>query len=104
MTEALGRLLSITIRSGIDIASIKKQVEGIRCITCIADPGTHVLSCPDAMGKTIEYILNGSNKFDLDVTAGPRSVMICPEDGCGGIMEPESGCYVCRNCGFSKCS
>ncbi len=104
MTEALGRLLSITIRSGIDIGSIKKQVEGIRCITCIADPGTHVLSCPDAMGKTIEYILNGSNKFDLDVTGGPRSVMLCPEDGCGGIMEPESGCYVCRNCGFSKCS
>ncbi len=104
MTEALGRLLSITIRSGIAIDSIKKQVEGIRCITCIADTNTHVLSCPDAMGKTIEYFLNGSNKFDMDITGGPRSVMLCPEEGCGGIMEPESGCYVCRNCGYSKCS
>ncbi|GAJ10762.1 unnamed protein product, partial [marine sediment metagenome] len=52
----------------------------------------------------IDFYLNGSNKFDLDITSGPRSIMICPEDGCGGIMEPEGGCYVCRNCGYSKCS
>jgi len=104
LTEAVGRLISIAIRSGIDINSVKKQVEGIRCITCIADPETHVLSCPDAMAKAIDFYLNGSNKFDLSATSGPRSVMICPEEGCGGIMEPEGGCYVCRNCGFSKCS
>ena len=104
LTEAVGRLISIAIRSGIDIESVKKQVEGIRCITCIADAETHVLSCPDAMGKAIDFYLNGSNKFDFGITNGPRSIMICPEDGCGGIMEPEGGCYVCRNCGFSKCS
>lgn len=104
LTEAVGRLISIAIRSGIDIESVKKQVEGIRCITCIADDETHVLSCPDAMGKAIDFYLNGSNKFDFGITNGPRSIMICPEDGCGGIMEPEGGCYICRNCGFSKCS
>ncbi|MBA7567738.1 hypothetical protein ES708_09455 [subsurface metagenome] len=104
LTEAVGRLISIAIRSGIDIESVKKQVEGIRCITCIADVETHVLSCPDAMGKAIDFYLNGSNKFDFGITNGPRSIMICPEDGCGGIMEPEGGCYVCRNCGYSKCS
>ena len=102
LTEAVGRLISIAIRSGIDIESVKKQVKGIRCITCIADPETHVLSCPDAMSKAIDFYLSGSNKFDLDITSGPRSVMICPE--CSGIMEPEGGCYVCRNCGYSKCS
>jgi ribonucleoside-diphosphate reductase alpha chain len=104
LTEAVGRLISIAIRSGIDIESVKSQVEGIRCVTCIADSETHVLSCPDAMGKAIDFYLNGSNKFDLAVTSGPRSVMICPEEGCGGIMEPEGGCYVCRSCGYSKCS
>ncbi|MBN2072432.1 MAG: TSCPD domain-containing protein, partial [Actinobacteria bacterium] len=104
LTEAVGRLLSISIRAGIDINEIKKQVEGIRCITCIADPETHVLSCPDAIAKTLEFYLKGSNKFDFDVTSGPKSVMICPEEGCGGIMEPEGGCYVCRNCGYSRCS
>ncbi len=104
LTETIGRLISISIRSGVVIESIQKQLEGIRCITCIADDTSHVLSCPDAIGKAIEFYLKGSNKFDLDIKAGPRSVMICPEDGCGGIMEPESGCYVCRNCGYSKCS
>ncbi|MGM0366921.1 MAG: TSCPD domain-containing protein, partial [Actinomycetota bacterium] len=104
LTEAIGRLISISIRSGIAIGSIQSQLEGIRCITCIADNKTHVLSCPDAIGKAMEFYLKGTNKFDLDVKGGPRSIMICPEDGCGGIMEPEGGCYVCRNCGYSKCS
>lgn len=104
LSEAVSRLISITIRSGIEIESILKQVSGIRCITCIADDETHVLSCPDAIGKAIEFYLKGYNKFDLNAKSGPKSVMICPEEGCGGIMEPEGGCYVCRNCGFSKCS
>ncbi len=104
LTEAIGRLISIGIRSGIALESIQKQLEGIRCITCIADSKTHVLSCPDAIAKAMEYSLKGTNKFDLDVRGGPRSVMLCPEEGCGGIMEPEGGCYVCRNCGYSKCS
>jgi len=104
LTEAVGRLLSISIRSGMDLDEIKGQVEGIRCITCIADENTSVLSCTDAIGKAIEFSLKGYNKFDFDVTSGPRSIMICPEIDCGGIMEPESGCYVCRNCGYSKCS
>lgn len=104
LTEAIGRLISISIRSGIEIDSILSQLEGIRCITCIADDNTHVLSCPDAIGKAIEYSAKGTNKFDLDIKSGPKSLMICPEEDCGGIMEPEGGCYVCRNCGYSKCS
>ncbi|MDD3520734.1 MAG: vitamin B12-dependent ribonucleotide reductase [Actinomycetota bacterium] len=104
LSAAIGRLISIAIRSGIDMNSIQKQIRGIRCITCIADRDTHVLSCPDAIGKAIEFYLKGTNKFDFDATSGPKSVMICPEEGCGGIMEPEGGCYVCRVCGFSKCS
>lgn len=104
LSEAVSRLISITIRSGIEIESIMKQVSGIRCITCIADDDTHVLSCPDAIGKAIEFCIKGYNKFDFNVAGGPKSIMICPEEGCGGIMQPEGGCYVCRNCGFSKCS
>jgi ribonucleoside-diphosphate reductase alpha chain len=104
LSEAVSRLISITIRSGIEIDSILKQISGIRCITCIADEETHVLSCPDAMGKAIEFYLKGYNKFDLNIAGGPKSIMICPEEGCGGIMQPEGGCYVCRICGYSKCS
>ncbi len=102
LTEAVGRLISIAIRSGIDIESVKNQLEGVRCITCIADSETHVLSCPDAMSKAVDFYLRGSTKFDMGITNGPRSIMVCPE--CSGLMEPEGGCYICRNCGFSKCS
>ena len=104
LSEALSRLISVSIRAGIDITSITHQVLGIRCITCIADRNTHVLSCPDAIGKALEFSQNGINKFDLDFAGGPKSIMLCPEEGCGGIMEPEGGCYICRVCGFSKCS
>ena len=104
LSEAVSRLISITIRSGIEIDSILKQISGIRCITCIADENTHVLSCPDAIGKAIEFYNKGYNKFDFNTASGPKSIMLCPEEGCGGIMQPEGGCYVCRNCGFSKCS
>jgi ribonucleoside-diphosphate reductase alpha chain len=104
LSEALSRLISVSIRAGIDITSITHQVLGIRCITCIADRNTHVLSCPDAIGKALEFSENGINKFDLDFAGGPKSIMLCPEEGCGGIMEPEGGCYICRACGFSKCS
>jgi ribonucleoside-diphosphate reductase alpha chain len=102
LTEAVGRLISIAIRSGIDLESIKDQLKGIRCAACIADPGTHVLSCPDAIAKAIDFYFDGTDKFDLGATSGPRSLVVCPE--CGEIMEPEGGCYLCRNCGYSKCS
>jgi len=102
LTEAVGRLVSISIRSGIDLESVKEQLKGIRCATCIADSETHVLSCPDAISKAIDFYLNGTSKFDLSATKGPRSLVVCPE--CGDVMEPEGGCYVCRNCGYSKCS
>ncbi|MEA2015803.1 MAG: ribonucleotide reductase N-terminal alpha domain-containing protein [Actinomycetota bacterium] len=102
LAEAVGRLISIAIRSGIDIESIKNQLEGIRCATCIADNNTHVLSCPDAIAKAVDFYLKGTNKFDLNAASGPRSLVVCPE--CGEIMEPEGGCYTCRSCGYSKCS
>ncbi len=102
LTEAVGRLISIAIRSGIDLESIKDQLKGIRCATCIADPETHVLSCPDAIAKAIDFYFDGTDKFELGATSGPRSLVVCPE--CGEIMEPEGGCYLCRNCGYSKCS
>ena len=68
LSEAISRLISITIRSGIEIDAILKQISGIRCITCIADDKTHVLSCPDAIGKAIEYYIKGYNKFDLNIS------------------------------------
>ncbi|MCK7488934.1 MAG: TSCPD domain-containing protein [Anaerotruncus sp.] len=93
LSAALSRVISISLRSGIATDAIIDQLKGIRCIGCIIDPDTKVLSCPDAIGKAIEKFQNGHNRFDLNVLAGPRTVMVCPEPGCGGLMVPDSGCY-----------
>ncbi|MFP4456410.1 MAG: vitamin B12-dependent ribonucleotide reductase [Clostridia bacterium] len=103
MAEALARLISIAIRSGIDTDEIIGQLKGIRCVGCIIDDDTQVLSCPDAIAQSIEKVVKGYNEFDLDFVGGPRGVEICPEDGCGGLLVYEDGCYICKNCGYTKC-
>lgn len=103
LSEAVARLVSIALRSGIEPGVIVDQIKGIKCIGCIIDPETRVLSCPDAIGKAIEKFVNGHNKFDLSVVSGPKTVLMCPEPGCGGFMVHEGGCYTCTSCGYSKC-
>lgn len=101
LSDAVSRLISLALRSGVDVDAILDQVKGIRCVGCIVDPETWVLSCPDAIGKTIEKHIKGSIKFDLNVVKGPQSILICPD--CGGVVIPQNGCITCSNCGYSKC-
>lgn len=102
LSDAVSRLISLALRSGVDVNSILDQIKGIRCVGCIVDPETWVLSCPDAIGKTIEKYANGTVKYDLNVAKGPQSLLICPD--CGGVMIPQDGCATCTNCGYSRCS
>ncbi|MGI6357964.1 MAG: vitamin B12-dependent ribonucleotide reductase [Bacillota bacterium] len=101
LSDAVSRLISLALRAGVDVDAILDQVKGIRCVGCIVDPETWVLSCPDAIGKTIEKVVKGSVKFDLNVAKGPQSLLICPD--CGGVVVPQNGCITCSNCGYSKC-
>ncbi|MBI2864675.1 MAG: vitamin B12-dependent ribonucleotide reductase [Chloroflexi bacterium] len=104
LSETLSRLISLALRSGVDVDSILRQLRGRICTGCIIDKDeTKVLSCPDAIGKTIEKHLNGFNRFEVNPLGGPRSVEICPEPGCGGLMVHENGCVKCLNCGHSRC-
>ncbi len=104
--EAVSRMVSLALRAGIDPKSIVEQLRGIRCPIPTWHEGEMVLSCADAIGRTLERALNeiqgiqGQPKISfsgLDMGLCPQ----CPE--CGGIMETESGCAVCKSCGFSKC-
>ena len=103
MVSSLCRVISIALRSGISVDPILEQLVGIRCTGCIADPGTTVLSCPDALGHTIKRCLKQSNRVVLDKAARPN-IPICDE--CGSIMIFNEGCYHCSNpaCSASKCS
>jgi len=102
LSAAVSRLISLALRSGVEVEAILDQIKGIRCVACIVDPETWVLSCPDAIGKTIEKYVNGKVRFDLNVARGPQSLLICPE--CGGVLVPQDGCATCANCGYSRCS
>lgn len=117
-SEATSRLVSIALRSGMDVKSIVEQLKGIRCPSTIRQKGLKVLSCPDAIGRLIEKVARIQNGKDEEIAselsgidtwdiprptakcdAEPNST--CPE--CGEPVEHEGGCVVCRNCGFSKC-
>jgi ribonucleoside-diphosphate reductase alpha chain len=105
--EATGRLISIALRTGINPRSIIKHLRGIRCPSPAWGAGGAVLSCADAIGIALERYLNAKGTGEvfegisrttekLDCLMGA-----CPD--CGGAIEHEGGCVVCRLCGFSRC-
>lgn len=109
-SEATSRLISIALRSGMDVKAIIEQLKGIRCHSTIrkkanGNNNINVLSCPDAIGKALEKVLKIENNFqNLEIIKDPipdDKKSICPE--CGSKVEHEGGCVVCRNCGYSKC-
>lgn len=104
-SEALGRLVSLALRSGLDPDSIIKQLKGIRCPSPSWHNGGPTLSCPDAVAKALEHFLAGGER-PARHGAGERDVPDmapeCPE--CGAMVEFVEGCAVCRSCGYSQCS
>ncbi|MDI6736705.1 MAG: vitamin B12-dependent ribonucleotide reductase [bacterium] len=105
-SEAVSRLTSLALRSGIDPEIIIKQLKGIRCPSPLWQKGGMVLSCPDAISKAIErYLTNGSGTESLKKTTMTKASAgiypECPE--CGDLLELVEGCAVCKACGYSKC-
>jgi ribonucleoside-diphosphate reductase alpha chain len=104
-SEATSRLVSTALRSGIEVESIIEQLRGIRCPSTMRQPGLKVLSCPDAIGRVLESVVAMRKEEYLPtVKSAPENKTNgskCPE--CGAAVEHESGCVVCRSCGYSKC-
>ncbi len=103
--EALARLISLSFRSGVDPAAVVKQLRGISChLPAWEKGGTKILSCADAIAKAVERAIRPEGEqltIDFGVPAN-GGAGACPE--CGGAMEPEGGCLVCRDCGYSQCN
>jgi ribonucleoside-diphosphate reductase alpha chain len=115
-SEAIGRLLSLALRSGIEPEAIVKQLRGIRCPSPLWQPGGMVLSCSDAVAKALErYSKDRSlarDAVEKDWSAGAVAEKqnhvdkgeVCPEcPECGSMVEYVEGCVVCRTCGYSRC-
>ena len=99
--EAIGRMVSLAWRSGIQGRSVVKQLLGISCHSPSGFGDNKVLSCADAVAKAIQAHLTLTGHADL-VEAPSFDKGACPE--CGGVVEHEGGCAVCRVCGYSECA
>ena len=59
-SEAIGRLISLALRSGIETEAIIRQLKGIRCPSPSWHNGGSALSCSDAIAKSIERYIGGN--------------------------------------------
>lgn len=126
--EAVSRLVSLALRSGIDPDQIVAHLQGITC--CPAwDGGTLIRSAPDAMAHTLVNHIHAAHQavagpseeqqptvvqpglFPSTRTSHvpsngnghsqPPSGARCPK--CSGRLIPQEGCLNCLDCGYSKC-
>ncbi|MDD5653312.1 MAG: vitamin B12-dependent ribonucleotide reductase [Candidatus Omnitrophica bacterium] len=118
--EAIGRLVSLGFRSGIEVKSMIDQLRNIRCPSPSWEKGQRIFSCADAIARVIEKrLVNAQEKseaLETSMVAMKHSyqdehlladlkhadiVGVCPD--CGGALRHEEGCVKCHACGFSKC-
>ncbi len=113
-TEAISRLISLALRSGIDPNSIISQLKGISGPNPTWEDGQLILSTPDAIGRALETFVNGDSpsqekksQFEIAEEKSSRGKagqygQDCNECDGSGIVN-EGGCLVCKDCGWSKC-
>jgi ribonucleoside-diphosphate reductase alpha chain len=130
--EAMGRLISLALRSGIPMKEIYRQLRGISSDRMIGLGPNKVMSVPDAIGIAIEKWMQEKQGVQQDLlAAGPASAAVAPtrdvspaQGGGGEAFEPEAGrsqdfigacpdcgsqlafiegCAKCHVCGFSEC-
>jgi ribonucleoside-diphosphate reductase alpha chain len=107
-SEAIGRLISLALRSGIETDAIITQLEGIRCPAPAWQEGNIILSCADAMGKAMKRYVSDNHVARAGSSMGAqvaRNVLgMCPEcPDCGTMVEFVEGCLRCPSCGYSQC-
>jgi len=109
-SEAISRLISLALRSGIDPKTVIKQLKGIRCPQPIMQPGGSIFSCSDAIAKSLERYLDArehphrKDGQPIKKQNYAEKGDICPEcPECGAMVDYVEGCVVCRSCGYSRC-
>jgi len=99
--EAIGRMVSLAWRSGVQARQVIKQLLGISCHAQSGFGDNKILSCADAVAKAIQLHMS-ANGFKTEKEAVQFLKGACPD--CGGSVEHEGGCAVCRLCGYSECA
>ncbi|HYL56759.1 MAG TPA: vitamin B12-dependent ribonucleotide reductase [Gemmatimonadales bacterium] len=125
--EAIGRLISLALRSGVPMQEVYRQLRGISSDRVVGLGPNKVLSVPDAIGIAIEKWMQDKQGIQQDLLAGtappvpvrasmpmldgtvaeggagqPQDFIgACPD--CGSQLAFIEGCAKCHVCGFSEC-
>ena len=120
--EAIGRMASLALRSGIQAEEVVKQMRGISCHVPVGYGKEKILSCSDAVARAMDWYVNykrqtgvrshpplaeGVNAYHSPLTTFNINEGVdvfqrgaCPD--CGAQMQYEEGCAKC-SCGYSDC-
>ena len=126
-SEAISRLISLALRSGVNPQSIVRQLKGISGPNPTWEDGRLILSTPDAIGKALDDYLHEKSQrteedkaqllitmdTDKDKKKSPTNIkedmaldtaklMMCPSCDSRSVVN-EGGCLTCQSCGWSKC-
>jgi ribonucleoside-diphosphate reductase alpha chain len=131
--EAIGRLISLALRSGISIQAIHRQLRGIASDRAIGLGPNKVMSVPDAIGIALENWMRQKQGVQQELLKSPEvspapavpapapitssgaqsqyefetvnrdQSFIGTCPDCGSQMEFAEGCAKCHVCGFSEC-
>lgn len=108
-SEALGRLISIALQSGVPVETVSKTLMGINSdkptwfrIEQTDKKPTQILSIPDGIGQLLNRYYSGK-RYSGALSSGET----CPKCG-GNSYRAIEGCWSCLKeeggCGYSKCS
>lgn len=130
--EAVGRLISLALRSGIPLTEVHRQLRGISSDRVTGLGPTKVLSVPDAIGIAIERWMQDKQGVQQDLldpahgqtsapvpselrpVMGPRGELMASRafdaeqhvgacPDCGSQLEFAESCVKCHVCGYSEC-
>jgi ribonucleoside-diphosphate reductase alpha chain len=99
--EAIGRLVSLAWRSGVQARQTVKQLIGISCHKPAGFGDNRITSCSDAVARAIMMHVQ-AHEEGMENPHFAQAGGACPE--CGGAIEHEGGCCVCHACGYSECA
>lgn len=99
--EAMGRLMSLSLKNGASLSDIYEQLRGIACDQPIGFGPNKVLSAPDAIAQAIGQYLEARDEATPEVDLSRGELSPCPD--CGGPLQFSEGCKKCHGCGYSAC-
>ncbi len=93
--EAIGRLASLALRSGISAEEVVSQLKGIGGSEPTFHNGALIQSIPDAIAQALEKHIGEVITNNQDMNS-----ITCPM--CGASL-PDEKCPTCPNCAWTKC-